>query len=88
MKRINTMSQFLDHLADDMMPALLERLSEVKTEDISTKKQLLQLGPVETYHHFTIHYGDWRCHVAEFFQFSQRAFIGSDVAVCIFDLVL
>ncbi len=26
-KRINTMSQFLDHLADDVMPALIERLS-------------------------------------------------------------
>jgi len=26
-KRINTMSQFLDHLADDAMPALLNRLS-------------------------------------------------------------
>jgi len=32
MKRINTMSQFLDHLAEDVMPALFERLSEVKTE--------------------------------------------------------
>ncbi len=32
MKRINTMSQFLDHLAEDVMPALIERLSEVKTE--------------------------------------------------------
>ena len=27
MKRINTMNQFLDHLADDAMPALIERLS-------------------------------------------------------------
>jgi hypothetical protein len=26
-KRINTMSQFLDHLADDAMPALMNRLS-------------------------------------------------------------
>ena len=26
-KRINTMSQFLDHLAQDAMPALLDRLS-------------------------------------------------------------
>ncbi len=26
-KRINTMSQFLNHLADDAMPALLNRLS-------------------------------------------------------------
>ena len=26
-KRINTMSQFLDHLADDAMPALINRLS-------------------------------------------------------------
>jgi hypothetical protein len=30
MKRINTMSQFLDHLAEDAMPALLERLAENK----------------------------------------------------------
>jgi hypothetical protein len=26
-KRINTMSQFLDHLAEDAMPALIARLS-------------------------------------------------------------
>ena len=26
-KRINTMSQFLDHLADDVLPALIEKLS-------------------------------------------------------------
>jgi len=26
-KRINTMSQFLDHLAEDAMPALIEKLS-------------------------------------------------------------
>jgi hypothetical protein len=26
-KRINTMSQFLDHLADDAMPALINQLS-------------------------------------------------------------
>jgi hypothetical protein len=26
-KRINSMSQFLDHLANDAMPALLDRLS-------------------------------------------------------------
>jgi hypothetical protein len=26
-KRINTMSQFLDHLADDVLPALIDRLS-------------------------------------------------------------
>jgi hypothetical protein len=26
-KRINTMPQFLDHLADDAMPALLDRLA-------------------------------------------------------------
>jgi len=32
MKRINTMSQFLDHLADDAMPALIEKLSEAKAE--------------------------------------------------------
>jgi hypothetical protein len=30
MKRINTMSKFLDHLAEDAMPALLERLAENK----------------------------------------------------------
>jgi hypothetical protein len=29
-KRINTMSQFLDHLADDVLPALIERLAEKK----------------------------------------------------------
>jgi len=28
-KRINTMGQFLDHLTNDAMPALIERLSEV-----------------------------------------------------------
>jgi hypothetical protein len=28
-KRINTMAQFLDHLANDAMPALIERLSAV-----------------------------------------------------------
>jgi hypothetical protein len=34
MKRINTMNQFLDHLADDVMPALLDRLaSESKTAE-------------------------------------------------------
>jgi len=27
MKRINTMSQFLNHLAGDVMPALIEKLS-------------------------------------------------------------
>ncbi len=32
------MSQFLDHLADDVMPALIERLSVAKTEDVSTKE--------------------------------------------------
>jgi len=26
-KRINTMTQFLDHLANDVMPALIERLA-------------------------------------------------------------
>jgi hypothetical protein len=26
-KRINTMTQFLDHLANDVMPALIDRLS-------------------------------------------------------------
>jgi hypothetical protein len=35
-KRINTMSQFPDHLAEDVMPALVERLAGTKTEDIST----------------------------------------------------
>jgi hypothetical protein len=29
------MSQFLDHLADDVLPALIERLSEAKTEQNS-----------------------------------------------------
>jgi hypothetical protein len=32
MKRINTMSQFLDHLADDVLPALIDKLAEGKTE--------------------------------------------------------
>jgi hypothetical protein len=27
-KRINTMTQFLDHLASDVMPVLIDRLSE------------------------------------------------------------
>ena len=31
LKRINTMSQFLDHLADDVLPALIERLSDAKS---------------------------------------------------------
>ena len=31
-KRINTMNHFLDHLAEDAMPALIEKLSAVKTE--------------------------------------------------------
>ena len=36
LKRINTMSQFLDHLADDVMPALIEKLSaESKSEAIT-----------------------------------------------------
>jgi hypothetical protein len=34
MKRINTMSQFLDHLADDVLPALIERLS---TKDVAIR---------------------------------------------------
>jgi hypothetical protein len=37
-KRINTMNQFLDHLAEDAMPALIEKLSEARTEDISTRE--------------------------------------------------
>jgi hypothetical protein len=28
--RINTMSQFLDHLTDDVLPGLLDRLSVIK----------------------------------------------------------
>ncbi len=31
LRRINTMSQFLDHLADDVLPELIEKLSVVKT---------------------------------------------------------
>jgi hypothetical protein len=31
-KRINTMNQFLHHLAEDAMPALIEKLSEAKPE--------------------------------------------------------
>jgi len=34
MKRINTMNQFLDHLAEDAMPALIERLS---TKDVAIR---------------------------------------------------
>jgi hypothetical protein len=30
-KRINTRSQFLDHLAEDVSPALIEKLSETNT---------------------------------------------------------
>ena len=30
-KRINTMNQFLDHLAEGAMPALIEKLSDAKT---------------------------------------------------------
>jgi hypothetical protein len=33
MKRINTMNQFLDHLADDAMPALIERLSKTEPQN-------------------------------------------------------
>jgi len=33
-KRINTMNQFLDHLAEDAMPALIERLS---TKDVAIR---------------------------------------------------
>ena len=29
-KRLNSMAQFLDHLANDVMPALLDRLSKEK----------------------------------------------------------
>ena len=32
MKRINTMNKFPDHLANDAMPALIDKLSETKTE--------------------------------------------------------
>jgi hypothetical protein len=31
-KRINTMNQFLHHLTEDAMPALIEKLSEAKPE--------------------------------------------------------
>ncbi len=31
-KRIQTMNQFLHHLADDVMPTLIEKLSEAKAE--------------------------------------------------------
>jgi len=38
-KRINTMGKFLDHLAEDAMPALIERLStESKWEAIADDK--------------------------------------------------
>ncbi len=32
-KRINTVTGFLDHLADDVMPALIEKMSETKGND-------------------------------------------------------
>jgi hypothetical protein len=32
LKQINTMSQFLDHVADDVLPALIEKLSDAKAE--------------------------------------------------------
>ena len=34
MKRIHTMSQFLDHLADDVLPPLVEKLSKRETNDV------------------------------------------------------
>jgi hypothetical protein len=33
-----TMNQFWDHLAEDAMPALIEKLLEARTEDISTRE--------------------------------------------------
>jgi hypothetical protein len=33
-KRINTMSQFLDHLADDVLPPLVEKLSKRETNEV------------------------------------------------------
>jgi hypothetical protein len=52
MKRINTMSQFLDHLADDVMFALIEKLSETRSllairscdDDMILDGKLDQLG--------------------------------------------
>ena len=38
-KRINTISQFLDHLTNDAMPVLIDRLSAVGSE---TKSECLQ----------------------------------------------
>jgi hypothetical protein len=32
MKRIDTMNQFLDHLAENVLPALIEKLPEAKAE--------------------------------------------------------
>jgi hypothetical protein len=40
MKRINTMSQFLDHLAEDAMPGINEKLSEAKPERMKHTKML------------------------------------------------
>jgi hypothetical protein len=52
------------------------------------EQQSLQLDTVETYHYFAVHNRNWRCHVTELFKLCQRAFVGSDIAVGIFDLVL
>jgi hypothetical protein len=35
-KRIQTMAQFMDHLADDVLPALLDRLSKHRTDENPT----------------------------------------------------
>lgn len=37
-KRINTMSQFLDHLADDVLPGLIERLSTEASTKLGSRR--------------------------------------------------
>jgi hypothetical protein len=37
LKRINTMSQFLDHLADDVLPSLIEKLSTESKGEVIEK---------------------------------------------------
>ena len=37
-KRINTMTQFLDHLTNDMMPALIDRLAAKAQEGTANRR--------------------------------------------------
>src|SRR6267143_7246649 len=43
-KRINTMNQCLDHLAEDAMPALIERLTETKKETFQLRSSFSSLA--------------------------------------------